>query len=89
MSFSLRVKLSAIEAMGDRMYRNRLYPNPADNDLYISESKTGEFLGWKLLSISGLVIEAGIGNHIDVSRLSAGMYLLQIQGNGAHVFIKK
>ena len=67
----------------------RLYPNPADNDLYIIDTRLSETVRWKLLSINGLALGDGVGKHIDISALTAGVYLLQIQPSDTYIFIKK
>jgi hypothetical protein len=56
------------------------YPNPIKNYLHINLDKNTHT---KVFSINGsLLIDAKVSKHIDVSSLSSGLYVLQIQVEG-------
>jgi len=69
----------------------RIYPNPADNELFIRA--TEPFKKATVYSMQGQKVLENTSESIDVSKLNAGIYILFIEGmsgQGAVIhFIKK
>lgn len=71
--------LSEVRVLGGKAAPATLYPNPAHEQLRVASAAPVK--GWRVLSLtgkvllSGTVLEAGI----DVSRLAAGSYALELQ----------
>jgi hypothetical protein len=67
-----------------------LYPNPATNTLNINNFIPLEDCILDILSLDGKLIQTikGPNSTVDVSKLSAGMYILQIQNNGVKKSMK-
>ncbi|MCG9879676.1 MAG: T9SS type A sorting domain-containing protein, partial [Bacteroidia bacterium] len=55
----------------------RVYPNPASNLLHFKLDKPGEYKA-ELTGISGSVLVTSTENSMDISALSAGVYVLTI-----------
>lgn len=69
---------------------NMLYPNPANDRLFVKGYHSGEY---QILGLDGRTIKSGIyqGDHIDVSWLDKGSYILILNVNQktlSHRFIK-
>jgi len=60
----------------------KLYPNPFNDRLYLSESAT-----WNILDLQGKNIVSGYGNEIKITGLSDGMYVINVN-NQYHKIIK-
>ena len=60
--------------------RNTLiYPNPSNGVFYLSEAKKGTY---NLLNVSGKLVGRGsIEALLDFSKLSTGVYFLELNGN--------
>ncbi|WP_124981299.1 T9SS type A sorting domain-containing protein [Nonlabens xiamenensis] len=70
-----------------------LYPNPADHKLYINMEDLSSYQ-IKVIDLNGQVIsQIAVGSdHIDISRLASGSYVLQLSSNTqqlSQVFIKE
>lgn len=63
----------------------KLYPNPANNALYLVFKKKMTFKDISVLDLNGKVLMKDINalsaNSIDISSLNTGLYILQIVGN--------
>jgi len=57
-----------------------LYPNPVSNILYIETCNTSIFPKVKIYSIEGILLINTKGNRIDISSLSTGVYIAEIDG---------
>ena len=56
----------------------QVYPNPASDMLYLNQQLNSDY---HMIDISGrTVLKGHLGNQIDVSELSEGLYLLYIEG---------
>lgn len=56
----------------------KIYPNPANNTLYVSQDHL-ETLSYQLTTSSGQLIKTGVsGGSVDISELPAGLYLITI-----------
>ncbi|WP_276503076.1 choice-of-anchor tandem repeat GloVer-containing protein [Terrimonas pollutisoli] len=75
----------------------RLSPNPADNLLHLQvRSATGNRVIWNIINVSGITVMKGQraisqGNNItaiDVSKLSKGIYLMSVQGDGINTRVQ-
>ena len=64
-----------------------IYPNPASNQLYV-KLKSSDLVHFEIRSISGKIIKEGTfasNNHIDVSRINSGTYIIKIRvGNSLY-----
>ena len=64
-----------------------IYPNPASNQLYV-KLKSSDLFHFEIRSISGKIIKEGSlvsSNHIDVSRINSGTYIIKIRvGNSSY-----
>lgn len=62
----------------------RIYPNPASTDIYVELTDSRNSIEHlRIVSIQGqLVHQSHNTDHIDISALSAGMYILQIELTG-------
>ncbi len=56
-----------------------VYPNPAQNDLFIDGIEHPKY---ELLNAQGQVVLEGVGREINTSTLATGWYLLNIRGEG-------
>ena len=71
-----------------------LYPNPAEDYLFISETEQGVAYQYSILDQLGRELDHGMLDHtIDISALPAGIYFLQLrsgqdQSTGNYKFIK-
>ena len=64
------------------MNRLRIYPNPASTEIYIDlTGNSNQIDSIKLISLSGqeLIYNRKTENVIDISTLSDGMYIIQIE----------
>ncbi|NNC82149.1 MAG: hypothetical protein HKN79_01105 [Flavobacteriales bacterium] len=61
-----------------------IYPNPAEEFLYIGRPQNFE-----ILNSEGRIIDRGNADMIDVRYLPAGLYLLRMEGSRPQRFIKK
>lgn len=57
-----------------------LYPNPVSNTLYIETNNTNVIPNVKIYSIQGVLMIHTKGNLIDVSSLTSGIYIAEIDG---------
>lgn len=64
-----------------------IYPNPAENLLYVSESN----LNYVISDLSGKQLCTGSTNTsgIDVSHLAAGIYVIQLRNSGGNLTLEK
>jgi len=63
-----------------------LFPNPANNLLYIDGFITGQELDYHIYQTNGKLAQSGAAtNQLDISILPKGMYLLRVN-NGAQQF---
>ncbi len=66
-----------------------LFPNPASRTIYISDEHRFENAEVEILNYSGqLVLKQALSNSIDVSQLSKGLYLLQINSKNKRYYSK-
>ncbi len=71
----------------------RLYPNPVEHALYLSLTKAHPVLQWKITDLYGrMILEDEVASNslnspvaIDISRLSSGVYLFHLQGEGVRL----
>lgn len=74
---SATLGLENLDSIGSKF---SYYPNPIKNHLHINLDKNTHT---KVFSINGsLLIDAKVSKHIDVSSLSSGLYILQVQVDG-------
>lgn len=67
-----------------------VYPNPAQGQLYISTD--ANVTDYKIVNVSGQVVQTGEGSIIDISTFDAGTYLVHIttnEGTAVRRFIKQ
>ena len=66
-----------------------MYPNPVENELNVSFSNSNGY-SYKILNTIGQQLIAGevSGNAIDVSKLAAGFYIIELN-NGDKKIVKK
>jgi hypothetical protein len=66
------------------------YPNPATDRLYLSGMPKGTKAEYKLLDMSGRVLQRGSYSiaGIETGSLSPGLYILQTQKNGKTYSLK-
>lgn len=64
-----------------------VYPNPVKNVLYVKGGQNNS--KYKILDVSGRLLLKGIGAKVDVSKLSKGVYLIQVDELKAMKFIKE
>ena len=50
----------------------RIFPNPTSSLVYLSEK-----IDYKLYNVVGTLVKQGVGNSIDLSTLSNGVYILE------------
>jgi plastocyanin len=61
-----------------------LYPNPAQNTIYLTSSETS--LNYSMYSNNGTIMNSGITNgSIDISHLKNGIYYIEITGDRRRV----
>lgn len=78
---------AALSTTGFTLENFELYPNPVDNKLNINS--VSSFISSSLYDSQGRKIRSGmVGNEIDVSDLSSGIYFLEI-GNDRNDIIRK
>jgi len=68
----------------------KVFPNPAND--YIQIEASGKELNVSIFDIQGILISSGIYKNnqaVDISKLSAGTYLVQVNDNSTIKFIKK
>ena len=69
----------------------RIYPNPANNKIYIDYPGEIEYV--RVISISGQeLVRTGVSNRlegIDISELARGMYVLELSNGIRNTFIKE
>jgi len=63
-----------------------IYPNPANTTLYIDYDKAIE--SYRVYSSTGLLIEKGQRNRIDVSEYRPGLYVIEVNGSIMAKFCK-
>lgn len=87
-----------IESQNFSNYNINLYPNPAENNLFITANGNIDLTGveYSIMNIQGKTIRNGLVKETNqsfyVSDLSAGVYIFQLSGNNLNVsrkFIKK
>lgn len=71
--------LAVPEVIEEQTYAIRLYPNPADQTLYIDS--TIAMTDYSIISAQGSIVQEGKtnANSIDISRLSSGLYFITIR----------
>ena len=71
--------LAVPEVVEEQTYAIRLYPNPADQTLYIDS--TIAMTDYSIISAQGSIVQEGKSNvnSIDISRLSSGLYFITIR----------
>lgn len=57
-----------------------IYPNPVSNILYIKTGNTDAIPSVKIYSIMGVLLLNSNGNQIDVSSLTSGIYIVEVDG---------
>lgn len=60
-----------------------LFPNPAENEIRINTSQSLQGKQYRILDVTGRVIESGslIGMQVNITSLDSGMYVLQIEND--------
>ena len=58
----------------------RLYPNPAQNDIYVTVDEVEAWL--ELRDMFGQAVFSGKGNHVSLHDLSTGLYVLEVTVRG-------
>ncbi len=68
-----------------------IFPNPADNKIYITNLQNSEDLSYEILDINGLLIEQKKlkDNSIDVSGYDKGLYIISISMTGNKIVTKE
>jgi len=64
-----------------------LYPNPAENTLYIGTEASVK--NYVIFNATGSIIKEGTRKTVDVSSLESGMYFIRMNGSSAKKFIKR
>lgn len=54
----------------------RIYPNPASYVLYIDAADNAS---WTITNVQGISLATGVGNVVNVSGLSAGIYMVFLE----------
>ena len=70
-SFYVAPKLASTQQL--RRSPLRIYPNPASDVLYIDAAENAS---WTITNVQGLSLATGVGNVVNVSGLSAGIYMV-------------
>ncbi|MEN9319012.1 MAG: Secretion system C-terminal sorting domain [Bacteroidota bacterium] len=70
-SFYVAPKLASTQQL--RRSPPHIYPNPASDVLYIDAA---EHASWTITNLQGLNLATGVGNVVNVSGLSAGIYMV-------------
>ena len=73
-------KYSKIIAINNSINKNapiKVYPNPAINSIFV-ESNNG-FKSINIYNLQGVLIKKSIFNEVDISAISAGIYLLEVE----------
>ena len=76
---------SSVETVKDDKNLFRIYPNPAVDVLNIDSDENTEY---SVMDMMGREVLRGIGNRVDVAKLSSGAYIVRINGRSQH-FLKK
>ena len=65
-----------------------IYPNPTSDFIFVPQELSGK--NYSLIDIDGRVISRGVlnGNSINVSGLSKGLYILNVNGKSSKFLIK-
>ncbi len=60
-----------------------LFPNPAENEIRIKTSQSLQGKQYRILDVTGRVIESGslMGTQVNIASLDRGMYVLQIEND--------
>ncbi len=82
----ISVKVSSREAL-------TLFPNPAEDRIFLKTSATDRLSKWKVYSIAGNIIKEGVESDLDISSLSSGLYFIEVSTSKGSVtrasFVKK
>jgi hypothetical protein len=73
-SFYVAPKLASTQQL--RRSPLRIYPNPASDILYIDAAENAS---WTITNVQGLSLATGVGNVVNVSGLSAGIYMVLLE----------
>lgn len=65
-----------------------IYPNPTTSSVEIKTKAGLEEVSWEVYTITGILVNSGIGNNVNMETLSNGVYLVKIN-NGAILKIVK
>lgn len=82
----ISVKVSSRETL-------TLYPNPAEDRIYLKPGTTGGVSKWKVYSMVGNIVKEGVENDLDISSLSSGLYFIEVATTKGEItrisFVKK
>ena len=69
----------------------KIYPNPASTEIYIDLTGSNhQITNWRIVSMNGQVLhQSRIADHIDISTLVEGVYILQIEFAGGDQISKR
>lgn len=73
-SFYVAPKLASTQQL--RRSPLRIYPNPASDVLYIDAAENAS---WTITNVQGISLATGVGNVVNVSGLSAGIYMVFLE----------
>jgi hypothetical protein len=73
-SFYVKPKLASTQHL--RRSPLRIYPNPANDILYIDAAENAN---WTITNLQGMNLTTGVGNVINVSGLSSGIYMVFLE----------
>jgi hypothetical protein len=73
-SFYVAPKLGSTQQL--RQSPLRIYPNPASDVLYIDAADNAS---WTITNVQGISLATGVGNVVNVSGLSAGIYMVFLE----------
>ena len=80
----LLVKSSTISTQDDTLGKFSVYPNPVTNGFVTIASKSNETIQVAIFDITGkqVLTNALVNNRLNVSRLTAGVYIMNLTQNG-------
>jgi hypothetical protein len=74
------IKYSKIIAINNLLNKNtplKVYPNPANNILFVENIQGFKFIN--IYNLQGILIKKSTINEVDISMISAGIYLLEVE----------
>jgi subtilisin family serine protease len=73
------IRIGALMSVEEQVQEIRLYPNPADEVLYIAGP---EGVRWQVLDLQGRAVAEGMGTIAQLAHVSAGVYVIVLEIDG-------